>query len=183
MRTGRRWNGCSPPFGSTGIAAPGKPVCRNGCSLSLWSGTVLSAFAPSDVYTAVTTALAPAQEKPTVDAIAAANVEEDIDYSIAQHAKSSAAGTRFLRLTPMGRMRRPRRPRSSGCCPRRRPSRLRSRSNPRRLLRRRALVEVRPQSPAPIARRRRPWLRRSRRRRRSRLWSRSPHLRRSRSWS
>ena len=53
-------------------------------------GTVLSAFGPSDVYTAVTTALTPAQEKPTVDTIAAANVEEDIDYRVAQHAKSSA---------------------------------------------------------------------------------------------
>ena len=66
------------------------------------SGTVLSAYGPSDVYTAVTTALTPSQEKPTVDAVAAANVEEDIDYRIAQHAKSSAGWHAFLEAHPDG---------------------------------------------------------------------------------
>ena len=65
-------------------------------------GAVLSAFGPSDVYTAVTTAFTPAQEKPTVDAIAAANVEEDIDYRLAQHAKSSAGWHAFLEAHPDG---------------------------------------------------------------------------------
>jgi len=66
------------------------------------SGTVLGAYGPSDVYTAVTTALTPSQEKPTVDAIAAANVEEDIDYRVAQHAKSLAGWHAFLAAHPDG---------------------------------------------------------------------------------
>jgi hypothetical protein len=60
------------------------------------SGAVLSTYAPSDVYTAVTTALAPARVKPTVDAVAAADVAEDLDYRIAQHAKSLAGWHAFL---------------------------------------------------------------------------------------
>ena len=81
---------------------------RRKSSLPRWlfaltlAGTVLSAFGPSDVYTAVTTALTPAQEKPTVDAIAAANVAEDIDYRLAQHAKSSAGWNAFLQAHPDG---------------------------------------------------------------------------------
>ena len=81
---------------------------RRKSSLPRWlfaltlAGTVLSAFGPSDVYTAVTTALTPAQEKPTVDAIAAANVAEDIDYRLAQHAKSSAGWHAFLQAHPDG---------------------------------------------------------------------------------
>jgi hypothetical protein len=66
------------------------------------SGTMISAFGPSDVYNAVATALTPAQEKPTVDAIAAANVEEDLDYRVAQHAKSSAGWHAFLEAHPDG---------------------------------------------------------------------------------
>jgi hypothetical protein len=66
------------------------------------SGTVLSAYGPSDFYAAVTTALTPSQEKPVVDAIAAANVEEDIDYRVAQHAKSAAGWHAFLEAHPDG---------------------------------------------------------------------------------
>jgi hypothetical protein len=66
------------------------------------SGTVLSAFAPSDVYTAVMTALAPVREKPSVDAVAAANVAEDLDYSIAQGAKSLVGWRVFLEAHPDG---------------------------------------------------------------------------------
>jgi hypothetical protein len=65
-------------------------------------GTVFSTYAPSDLYTAVTAKLTPSQEKPTVDAIAAANVEEDIDYRLAQHAKSSAGWHAFLEAHPHG---------------------------------------------------------------------------------
>jgi hypothetical protein len=75
------------------------PKCLFALTLS---GTVLSAYGPSDVYTAVATALTPAQEKPTVDAVAAANVEEDIDYRVAQHAKSSAGWHAFLEAHPDG---------------------------------------------------------------------------------
>jgi hypothetical protein len=64
-------------------------------------GTVFSTYAPSNVYTAVTTALT-SREKPTVDAIAAANVEEDLDYRIAQHAKSLAGWRAFLEAHPDG---------------------------------------------------------------------------------
>jgi hypothetical protein len=66
------------------------------------SGIVVSVFAPSDLYTAITTALAPVREKPTVDAVAAANVQEDLDYRIAQHAKSFAAWQAFLEAHPDG---------------------------------------------------------------------------------
>jgi hypothetical protein len=60
------------------------------------SGAVLSIFALSDVYTAVTSALVTAVAKPTVDPIAAANVAEDIDYRIAQRTKSLAGWQAFL---------------------------------------------------------------------------------------
>jgi hypothetical protein len=66
------------------------------------SGTVLSAYGPSDVYTAVKAAITPSQEKPTVDAIAAATVEEDIDYRVAQHGKSLAGWRAFLDAHPDG---------------------------------------------------------------------------------
>ena len=60
------------------------------------SGAVLSIFALSDVYTAVTSALVTAGAKPTVDPVAAANVAEDIDYRIAQRTKSLVGWQAFL---------------------------------------------------------------------------------------
>jgi hypothetical protein len=60
------------------------------------SAAVFSIYAFSDVYTAVTSALAPTEATRTVDAIAAANVEEDIDFRIAQRAKSLPGWQAFL---------------------------------------------------------------------------------------
>jgi hypothetical protein len=60
------------------------------------SGAVLSTYALSDVYTAVTSALVTTGAKPTVDPVAAANVAEDIDYRIAQRTKSLAGWQAFL---------------------------------------------------------------------------------------
>jgi hypothetical protein len=60
-------------------------------------GALLSIYGFPDVfYTAVTSALAPAGTKPTVDSVAAANVEEDIDYRIAQRTKSLPGWQAFV---------------------------------------------------------------------------------------
>ena len=55
-----------------------------------------SIYAFSEVYTAVTSVLAPRGTTPTVDAVAAANVAEDIDFRIAQRAKSLPDWQAFL---------------------------------------------------------------------------------------
>jgi hypothetical protein len=60
------------------------------------SGAVVTVYDLPDVKTAVTSVLAPAETKPTFDAVAAANVEEDIDYRIAQREKSLAGWHTFL---------------------------------------------------------------------------------------
>jgi hypothetical protein len=60
------------------------------------SGAVVTAYDLPDVKTAVTSVLAPAETKPTFDTVAAANVEEDIDYRIAQRTKSLPGWQAFL---------------------------------------------------------------------------------------
>jgi hypothetical protein len=96
MRTGRSWNGCSRPLGSTSTPGPGKPGLPKWLFAISLSGAVLSTYALSDVYTVVTSALVTTETKPTVDAVAAANVAEDIDYRVAQRTKSLAGWRAFL---------------------------------------------------------------------------------------
>jgi hypothetical protein len=60
------------------------------------SGAVVTVYDLPDVKTAVTSVLAPAETKPTFDAVAAANVTEDLDYRIAQREKSLAGWHAFL---------------------------------------------------------------------------------------
>ena len=77
-------------------------------SLAKWlfpltlSGAVVTVYGLPDVKTAVTSAFTPAETKPTFDAVAAANVAEDIDYRIAQHAKSLPGWHAFLEAHPDG---------------------------------------------------------------------------------
>jgi hypothetical protein len=66
------------------------------------SGAVVTVYDLPDVKTAVTSVLAPAETKPTFDAVAAANVAEDIDYRIAQRAKSLPRWQAFLEAHPDG---------------------------------------------------------------------------------
>ncbi len=158
------------------------------------TGAVVCTLSPSDIVVPVMTALASAPEKLVIDNVSSANVAEDLDFRIARHTDSPAGWRAFLDLTPTGRTRRPRGPRSTGRrptrnhpgrrrrrrttrrmrrgrSPRRRLSRLRSRSSLRRLPRRRRRPSTR-RSPRRRLRRR-SWPRRSRRRRPSRLRSRT----------
>lgn len=66
------------------------------------SGAVVTVYDLPNLKTAVTSVLAPAETKPTFDAVAAANVEEDIDYRIAQRAKSLSRWQAFLEAHPDG---------------------------------------------------------------------------------
>jgi hypothetical protein len=64
--------------------------------------TVICTFSPSNVVAPVMTALALAPEKPSVDKVSSENVAEDLDYRIAQDAKSLAGWRVFLEAHPNG---------------------------------------------------------------------------------
>jgi hypothetical protein len=81
---------------------------RRNTSLRKWlfavalTGTVMSTFSPSRVVAPVMTARAPELESLSVDNVSSEDVAEDLDYSIAQGAKSLAGWRVFLEAHPNG---------------------------------------------------------------------------------
>jgi hypothetical protein len=66
------------------------------------TGAVVCTFSPSDVVAPVMTVVAPASEKLSIDKVSSENVAEDLDFSIAQHAASTAGWRAFLEAHPEG---------------------------------------------------------------------------------
>jgi hypothetical protein len=81
---------------------------RRNTSLRKWlfavalTGAVMSTFSPSRVVAPVMTAHAPELESLSVDKVSSEDVAEDLDYSIAQGAKSLAGWRVFLEAHPNG---------------------------------------------------------------------------------
>ena len=81
---------------------------RRNISLRKWlfavalTGTVMSTFLPSRIVAPVMTAHAPGLESLSVDKVSSENFAEDLDYSIAQGAKSLAGWRVFLEAHPNG---------------------------------------------------------------------------------
>jgi hypothetical protein len=65
-------------------------------------GAVICTFSPSDIVVPVIKALAPAQEKLSVDYVASENVAEDLDYRVARRTDSLAGWRAFLDAHPNG---------------------------------------------------------------------------------
>ena len=83
-------------------------VARKKTSLPKWlfaltlMGAILCTISPSDIAGPVTSALAPAPEKLSIDNVSSENVAEDLDYRIAQHAQSLEGWRAFLQAHPDG---------------------------------------------------------------------------------
>jgi hypothetical protein len=65
-------------------------------------GAVICTFSPSDIVVPVIKALAPAQEKLSVDYVVSENVAEDLDYRVARRTDSLAGWRAFLDAHPNG---------------------------------------------------------------------------------